>query len=157
MRGLTAWLLLTLDCIHGFYVPGVAPIDFEKEEKIEIKAVKMTSSKTQLPYEYYSLPMCKPETVCRHIKVIQCSIFIFQVIYQTENLGEVLRGDRIVNSLYDIHVDKSEVCSVLCEQAITDESVKAFQEKILNQYSVHLLADNLPVATKWELEGKQNL
>lgn len=34
-----------------------------EEEKVEIKAVKMTSSKTQLPYEYYSLPMCKPEKV----------------------------------------------------------------------------------------------
>ena len=64
MRGL-GWLLLVLldQCTHAFYVPGVAPIDFEKEEKLDIKAVKMTSSKTQLPYEYYSLPMCKPETV----------------------------------------------------------------------------------------------
>jgi transmembrane 9 superfamily protein 2/4 len=63
MRGVTWFLLIFFDSISGFYVPGVAPIDFEKEEKIEIKAVKMTSSKTQLPYEYYSLPMCKPETV----------------------------------------------------------------------------------------------
>ena len=31
----------------------------------------MTSSKTQLPYEYYSLPFCKPEVV----------------EYKTENLG----------------------------------------------------------------------
>ena len=52
---------------RGFYVPGVAPIDFEKEDSVEIKAVKMTSSKTQLPYEYYSLPMCKPDTVGRYL------------------------------------------------------------------------------------------
>jgi len=30
---------------------------------ILFQAVKMTSSKTQLPYEYYSLPFCKPEHV----------------------------------------------------------------------------------------------
>jgi len=139
MRGLGWYLLLILGSVRSFYVPGVAPIDFQIEEKLDIKAVKMTSSKTQLPYEYYSLPMCKPETV----------------IYQTENLGEVLRGDRIVNTMYDIRVDKSETCSVLCTQDLSSENAEAFREKILNQYSVHLLADNLPVATKWELEGNE--
>ena len=62
--GFLALLTLTVD---GFYVPGVAPMDFEKEDKVEIKAVKMTSSKTQLPYEYYSLPMCKPDNVSRNL------------------------------------------------------------------------------------------
>ena len=56
-------LILLCSLARAFYVPGVAPIDFSKKEKVEIKAVKMTSSKTQLPYEYYSLPMCKPEKV----------------------------------------------------------------------------------------------
>ena len=56
------WRLLSLISIaRAFYVPGVAPIDFKKSEKVEIRAVKMTSSKTQLPYEYYSLPFCQPE------------------------------------------------------------------------------------------------
>lgn len=37
-----------------------------------LQAVKLTSSRTQLPYEYYSLPFCKPEAV----------------FYKGENLGE---------------------------------------------------------------------
>jgi transmembrane 9 superfamily protein 2/4 len=45
----------------GFYVPGVAPTDFKKGDEIGLKAIKMTSSHTQLPYEYYSLPFCKPK------------------------------------------------------------------------------------------------
>lgn len=76
MRGLGWYLLLQLGSVRSFYVPGVAPIDFQIEEKLDIKAVKMTSSKTQLPYEYYSLPMCKPETV-REI-VYQIFRFFFQ-------------------------------------------------------------------------------
>ena len=36
------------------------------------QAVKLTSSRTQLPYEYYSLPFCKPESV----------------FYKGENLGK---------------------------------------------------------------------
>ena len=45
----------------GFYVPGVAPIDFSKGQNIPVKAIKMTSSHTQLPFEYYSLPFCQPK------------------------------------------------------------------------------------------------
>lgn len=36
------------------------------------QAVKLTSSRTQLPYEYYSLPFCKPKSV----------------FYKGENLGK---------------------------------------------------------------------
>jgi len=125
-----------LQYASAFYVPGVAPIDFAQEDKVEIKAVKMTSSKTQLPYEYYSLPLCKPENV----------------VYQTENLGEVLRGDRIVNTNYDVRVGVDQECTILCTQSITAEERDAFVKKINEAYTVHLLADNLPIATKWKLE-----
>ena len=47
---------------------------------------KLTSIKTQLPYEYYSIPYCRPETIKS----------------SAENLGEVLRGDRIENSPYEV-------------------------------------------------------
>lgn len=45
---------------------------------VEVKAVKMTSSRTQLPYDYYSLQFCLPKNGTLH--------------YKSENLGEVLRG-----------------------------------------------------------------
>lgn len=38
----------------------------------------MTSTRTQLPYEYYSLQFCLPKNGTLH--------------YKSENLGEVLRG-----------------------------------------------------------------
>ena len=43
-------LSLLSTSISGFYVPGVAPTDYQDQGNVEIKAVKMTSSKTQLPY-----------------------------------------------------------------------------------------------------------
>ena len=43
----------------AFYVPGVAPTDFKEGDRTEVRAVKMTSSQTQLPFEYYSLDFCK--------------------------------------------------------------------------------------------------
>lgn len=39
-----------------------------------------------LPYQYYSLPYCRPA----------------KIVSSAENLGEVLRGDRIENSPYDV-------------------------------------------------------
>ena len=50
------------DIATAFYVPGVAPQDFSEGDKIDVRAIKMTSSHTQLPYEYYSLPFCKPNS-----------------------------------------------------------------------------------------------
>ncbi len=96
----------------GFYLPGVAPQDYAKVcaahnwvqeaicwvshwtsilvcglqgDKVVLKVNKLTSIRTQLPYEYYSMPYCRPE----------------KILPSAENLGEVLRGDRIENSPYE--------------------------------------------------------
>lgn len=61
----------------------MAPVEFVKGQQIDVKAVKMTSTHTQLPYEYYSLEFCRPKNG--------------SYIFKSENLGEVLRGDRIGN------------------------------------------------------------
>ena len=59
--------------VSGFVVPGVAPMDYNKNDPVDIKAVKLTSDKAQLPYEYYSLPFCKPKGI--------------NLEYKSENLG----------------------------------------------------------------------
>lgn len=53
-------------------------------DELKVKVNKLTSTKTQLPYSYYSLPFCNPG----------------RIVDSAENLGEVLRGDRIENSPY---------------------------------------------------------
>jgi transmembrane 9 superfamily protein 2/4 len=47
---------------------------------------KIWSSKTQLPYTFYSLPFCRPEVVEP----------------QKENIGQIILGDRIQNSDYEV-------------------------------------------------------
>uniref|UniRef100_A0A8C8DBX9 Transmembrane 9 superfamily member n=1 Tax=Oryzias sinensis TaxID=183150 RepID=A0A8C8DBX9_9TELE len=131
-----AWIwLLIAPLVRTFYVPGVAPRDFHDGEPVDIKAVKLTSSRTQLPYEYYSLPFCKPDSV----------------VYKGENLGEVLRGDRIVNTLYSVEMNKDKKCEVVCgSKKLSLEESKLVAERIQEEYYVHLIADNLPVATRLE-------
>lgn len=65
----------------------------------------------------------------------------------------MLRGDRIVNTLYDVHVDVKQECTILCNVELDETMLSAFAEKVKKGYTVHLLADNLPVATKWNIEG----
>ncbi|XP_031558283.1 transmembrane 9 superfamily member 4-like [Actinia tenebrosa] len=126
------WLLM---CQYSmaFYLPGIAPIDYEKGQKLEVKAVKMTSVKTQLPYEYYTLPFCKPQ----------------KLDFKPENLGEVLRGDRIVNTPYEVAMNVNKKCTVLCEPIeLTDEMVDTLTKRIEKEYFIHMVLDNLPAATK---------
>uniref|UniRef100_A0A2K5EFY9 Transmembrane 9 superfamily member n=1 Tax=Aotus nancymaae TaxID=37293 RepID=A0A2K5EFY9_AOTNA len=129
----------------AFYVPGVAPINFHQNDPVEIKAVKLTSSRTQLPYEYYSLPFCQPS----------------KITYKAENLGEVLRGDRIVNTPFQVLMNSEKKCEVLCSQSnkpvtLTVEQSRLVAERITEDYYVHLIADNLPVATRLELYSNRD-
>ncbi|KAL2763846.1 transmembrane 9 superfamily member 4 isoform 2, partial [Daubentonia madagascariensis] len=129
----------------AFYVPGVAPINFHQNDPVEIKAVKLTSSRTQLPYEYYSLPFCQPS----------------KITYKAENLGEVLRGDRIVNTPFQVLMNSEKKCEVLCGQSnkpvtLTVEQSRLVAERITEDYYVHLIADNLPVATRLELYSNRD-
>ncbi|GAU95260.1 hypothetical protein RvY_06906 [Ramazzottius varieornatus] len=128
---------------QAFYVPGVAPVEFEENEKVEVRAVKLTSEVTQLPYAYYDLPICRPK----------------EIEYQNENFGELLRGDRVVSTQYDIMMGQTEPCKILCKSdektdtpvsaVLTAEEGKTIAERIREQYYVHLLVDNLPCATKF--------
>lgn len=60
--------------------------DSEQGDALHVKVNKLSSTKTQLPYDHYYLDHCKPA----------------KIVNSAENLGEVLRGDRIENSVYTV-------------------------------------------------------
>ncbi|XP_065890700.1 transmembrane 9 superfamily member 4-like [Dysidea avara] len=126
---------------NSFYIPGVAPTEYKAKEKLDIRAVKMTSVKTQLPYDYYALPFCKPSDSKLH--------------YKPENLGEILRGDRIVNTPYEMLVHESIQCRVVCGGGTTPlklskQESNMFINMIKEDYTLHMLIDNLPAATAFK-------
>ncbi|XP_022134964.1 transmembrane 9 superfamily member 8-like [Momordica charantia] len=112
-----------------FYLPGVAPQDFHKGDPLRVKVNKLTSIKTQLPYSYYSLPYCRPK----------------QIFDSAENLGEVLRGDRIENSPFEFKMREPEMCTILCRLVLDGKMSKLFKEKIDDEYRVNMILDNLPL------------
>lgn len=84
---ITVCFVLLLAVAQGWYLPGVAPVNYKDDDLVELKVNKLTSVHTQLPYKYYSLPFCEPNGI----------------IDKVENLGEILRGDRIENSPYSVN------------------------------------------------------
>mmetsp|Transcript_33876 Transcript_33876/g.46916 ORF Transcript_33876/g.46916 Transcript_33876/m.46916 type:complete len:644 (-) Transcript_33876:53-1984(-) len=123
-------LLYVAQFSQAFYLPGVAPQDYARDDIVNLKVNKLSSTKTQLPYDYYSLPYCRPDPI----------------VNSAENLGEVLRGDRIENSLYQIEIRLDEQCKVVCKiDGITPSQAKDFRSKIDDEYRVNMILDNLPV------------
>ncbi|KAK3037688.1 hypothetical protein RJ639_030632 [Escallonia herrerae] len=121
--------LLLIPHAHCFYLPGVAPEDFQKGDLLNVKVNKLTSTKTQLPYSYYSLPYCRPKSI----------------VDSRENLGEVLRGDRIENSPYVFKMREPQMCNIVCRRTLDAKTAKEFKEKIDEEYRVNMILDNLPL------------
>uniref|UniRef100_A0A0D3H328 Transmembrane 9 superfamily member n=1 Tax=Oryza barthii TaxID=65489 RepID=A0A0D3H328_9ORYZ len=99
------------------------------KDPLQVKVNKLSSTKTQLPYSYYSLPFCKPDTI----------------VDSAENLGEVLRGDRIENSPYVFEMREPKMCQIVCKATISDKQAKELKEKIEDEYRVNMILDNLPL------------
>jgi len=138
MRGYTLLLFaIIIGISQAFYLPGVVPREYEDGDQVELKVNKLTSIHTQLPYKYYALPFCRPD-------VIEDA---------RENLGEILIGDRIESSAYQIYAGKDEACKVLCvDDLLEKKDIQFFSDRIAEEYSVHWIVDNLPSATRRTLK-----
>ena len=125
MSKASACLAVTLATFIGgaqaFYLPGVAPREFQEGEKIEVKVTKLSSVRTHMPYEYYSMPFCKPDVAESF----------------AENLGEVLQGDRILSSAYDLKLDLEESCKVLCQKTMSKTDMEQLKEKVEDDYYIN--------------------
>jgi transmembrane 9 superfamily protein 2/4 len=130
-------VLVAASFCEAFYLPGIAPIEYPEESPVDLKVNKLTSVKTQLPYRYYTLPYCRPSKIQESV----------------ENLGEILAGDTIENSPYEIFMMRNESCKVLCKLPLTQENKELFRSMIDDEYLVNWLVDNLPAATKYVRRG----
>lgn len=129
---LVATCLVLGTTVHAFYLPGVAPKGYVTNEKVAMRVNKIESTVTQLSYRYYDLPFCMPE----------------EVEDENENLGEILAGDRIENSLYKLFAKYNEYCKTLCIKNYSEEEGALFAERIKQEYTVDWVLDNLPAAVR---------
>ncbi|KAK7743158.1 hypothetical protein SLS53_004243 [Cytospora paraplurivora] len=105
---------------------------------------KAYSDSTQLQYAYYDLPFVCPAT--GHTRP-GSGLLSGQSI--SLNLGEVLRGDRIVISDLELSMMKDTECNMLCNREVTRRDVKRAKELVRDGYVVEWIVDNLPGATSF--------
>ncbi|MCJ1362335.1 hypothetical protein MMC16_001438 [Acarospora aff. strigata] len=65
------------------------------------------------------------------------------------NLGEVLRGDRITISDYELAMGQDKECQYLCSHEVGRKGVKRAKELVAEGYVAEWIVDNLPGATSF--------
>lgn len=121
----------------AFYLPGIAPNDYDEGAALSVLANKLTSSTNHIPYDYYSLGFCKTEG---------------KVTNHHLSLGQVMMGERAENTPYDLRMRSTETCKVLCQTKLGEKELATMQRRIKDEYLVRLNMDNLPVIMRGENE-----
>lgn len=116
----------------GFYVPGVKPQTFLKNDEVMMKVNAMTSIHTQLPKDYYRLPFCHP---------------VGGPKMASENLGEFLTGNKIQSSPYQLNMLLEKYCQVLCQVKLDKVTSRSLRMHIKYGYHNNWIIDNLPSAS----------
>eukprot|EP00448_Togula_jolla_P019785 CAMPEP_0170577648 /NCGR_PEP_ID=MMETSP0224-20130122/5042_1 /TAXON_ID=285029 /ORGANISM="Togula jolla, Strain CCCM 725" /LENGTH=625 /DNA_ID=CAMNT_0010900579 /DNA_START=124 /DNA_END=2001 /DNA_ORIENTATION=- len=133
-------LLCLLSLTNAFYLPGVAPTQYEEGARVELKVNKLTSVKTQLPYSYYTLPVCTgPNSEI-----------------SSKSLGEILTGDEIKSSAYKIRMKEDVTCKRLCTVPLKEKEKETLRRMVDEDYWVNWIVDNLPASTNFTrvIDGK---
>lgn len=128
-------VLVAFACLSdAFYVPGVLPSSYRPGRKLGIKVNSMTSHTAVMPFRHYSIKTCEPDP-----KVLKEGA-------KVENLGEILWGDRIEPSLYEVEVQHNVSCKLLCNTLSYDKKeMELLSKRIEQQYRGNMVLDNLPV------------
>ncbi|XP_069749650.1 transmembrane 9 superfamily member 2-like isoform X1 [Narcine bancroftii] len=152
MKGRSHWFLFAglLPFSVAFYLPGLAPVSFcQKGEEtetcksnIEVFVNRLDSVESVLPYEYDAFDFCQNETEKR----------------PSENLGQVLFGERIESSPYKFTFDKPETCARICTKSYepkdkaSADKLSFIKKGILLNYQHHWIIDNMPVTWCYDVE-----
>ncbi|GAB4820480.1 hypothetical protein N2152v2_007526 [Parachlorella kessleri] len=106
-------------------------------DKIELYANKVGpfSNPTET-YQYYNLAFCHPKEGKE---------------YKIEGLGEVLEGDRLVNTPYAIKFKTDQDNELLCSKELNEDELEEFREALAADYYFQMFMDDLPI---WGFIGK---
>lgn len=137
--------MVTLPVILSFYLPGLAPVSFCEEAKegvcentVQLYVNRLDSVESVLPYEYNAFGFCRAEGKKR----------------PSENLGQVLFGERIEPSPYVFSFKKNEECKYVCTVKYNsgDQKLDFLKKAMLLNYQHHWIIDNMPVTWCYDVE-----
>lgn len=129
----------------AFYLPGVAPRSFESGEAIHLQVNKLDSTETIMPFDYYFFDFCEPGETPDGSNHGHVGGKV------SENLGQVLLGERIRQGPYQIEMQRSKTCEPLCHRKYSSNvrkdvaKYKKIRTAIKKDYMHHWILDNLPI------------
>lgn len=145
---------LSISRSNGFYLPGLAPVNFCEEDKatdtckpeVKLYVNRLDSEESVIPYDYNHFDFCQaPDSEESPV----------------ENLGQVVFGERIRPSPYNLSFLREEECKSLCTKSYdlsnsdSQEKINFLLKGILKNYQQHWIVDNMPVTWCYPVEGDQ--
>lgn len=150
-------LLAIVTVANAFYLPGLAPVNYcpaaQQKDKcqsgIKLYVNRLNSIESVIPYEYHSFDFClSPQESSKS---------------PTENLGQVVFGERIRPSPYKIEYGKEITCEKVCDTKVykhgnKDDKIKLdfLKKGIMLNYQHHWILDNMPVTWCYLVETNSN-
>ncbi|CAM4613889.1 hypothetical protein PO909_006854 [Leuciscus waleckii] len=140
----------------GFYLPGLAPVSFceknsngdegECQTEIQLFVNRLDSVESVLPYEYDAFNFCKDKDERR----------------PSENLGQVLFGERIETSPYKFSFKADKACEKVCTISYETNEEDKLKLDFLKRgmelnYQHHWIVDNMPVTWCYLVEDNQKV
>ncbi|XP_015872609.2 transmembrane 9 superfamily member 5 isoform X1 [Ziziphus jujuba] len=86
-------------------------------------------------YQYYDLPFCRPDPL----------------IQKQESIGEVLNGDRLTNTLYELNFQEEKTFKTLCQKKLKVAEIAKFRDAVIKDFYFQMYYDDLPL---WAFIGK---
>ncbi|CUM63569.1 uncharacterized protein PRCAT00001148001 [Priceomyces carsonii] len=142
-----AALIFLVGLSSGFYLPGVAPTNYKKGDRIPLLVNHLTpslhhqsashskiNSKTYVySYDYYypKFKFCTPKNGPKK---------------QLESLGSIIFGDRIFDSPFVINMLEDKSCERLCQSTYSSSDSIFVNRNIRAGYNYNWLIDGLPAA-----------
>jgi len=145
-------ILLVVSYSYGFYLPGLAPVSYCDDvnsstckNEIPIFVNRLVSSETLLPYEYNEFDFCPDDSKAGS---------------PTENLGQVLFGERIRPSAYHLKFKQDEKCRTVCQrnyknEAESIEKLQFLMHGMYFSYENRWIVDNMPMAWCYDTTSQQ--
>ncbi|XP_068150761.1 transmembrane 9 superfamily member 2-like [Drosophila tropicalis] len=152
--GMLVIMLHTLAVVNGFYLPGLAPVNFCKKSDVSstcksdviLYVNRLNTEESVIPYEYHHFDFCLGKEENSPV----------------ENLGQVVFGERIRPGPYNIQFLENVECAKACTktykggQTDSDRRMMVLKKGISLNYQHHWIVDNMPVTWCYQLEnGKQ--
>uniref|UniRef100_A0A0A9YMY9 Transmembrane 9 superfamily member n=1 Tax=Lygus hesperus TaxID=30085 RepID=A0A0A9YMY9_LYGHE len=154
---LVLWKTVFLGCfvvgISGFYLPGLAPVNYCKKSSqlaptcktdVELFVNRLNTEESIIPYEYHHFDFCVAESEENRSP--------------SENLGQVVFGERIRPSPYKLHFMEDMACETVCVKNYTgknpDDAKKLalLKKGMMLNYQHHWIVDNMPVTWCYYIE-----